>query len=96
MVDIAPSALLVQDRSGKTPMHHACEDCLVDGVMPLLINAWPLGANIQDNKGRTLLHSAVGFCPSKRATSVVPLLLSKIPAATRSQDWNGQTPLHYA
>eukprot|EP00957_Ditylum_brightwellii_P079772 6066241-Ditylum_brightwellii.AAC.1 len=97
MLDIAPSALLVQDHSGKTPMHYACEDCHLDGALPLLMNAWPLGANIPDNKGRTLLHLAVGFCPSKRrATSVVPLLLSKIPAATRSQDWDGQTPLHYA
>eukprot|EP00957_Ditylum_brightwellii_P093764 7139033-Ditylum_brightwellii.AAC.1 len=71
MLDYVPSALLLRDNLGKTALHYACDDCLLDGAMPLLINAWPFGENIQDNKGRTLLHSAVGYCPSqRRATSV--------------------------
>ncbi|KAI6658465.1 Ankyrin repeat protein [Oopsacas minuta] len=92
--------IFVRDKEGRTPLHLAIENGIIDFVRELLKH--PIDLQIVDDKGETVLHYAIRKCTNELFDIIFDSIL---PLATQpcqernnhplcSQNIHGLTPLH--
>lgn len=96
--------------SGEVPLHCACRnmDNIEVSLLALLLEAYPDGARVPNNKGYLPLHKAVSIASAvpggddlfslkqRKNMKSLGLILEAFPEALSQQNMEGQLPLHVA
>ena len=80
----------LQDNSGNTPLHLACDNCIIESVRHL-VKERRCDVNVVNNEGELPLHLA---CKHQNRTGIVRLV--SVGCDINIQDKAGNTPLHIA
>jgi ankyrin repeat protein len=94
LVEACRGALSFVDRSGRIPLHHACDKNQPSlEVVRYLVEEYPESLQVTNTHGNLPLHRA---CANQAALDVVWVLVQKYPKSLQVTNNDGYLFLHYA